>query len=41
MEAISYWCCVNALRNRLPENALLQPSLVNIMAMLIELGVAV
>ena len=40
MEAVSYWCCVNALRNRLPEDALLQPSLVNVMGMLIELGVA-
>lgn len=41
MEAMSYWCCVNALRGKLREDALLQPSFVNIMGMLIDLGVGV
>ena len=39
MEAMSYWCCVNALRGKLREDALLQPSFVNIMGMLVDLGV--
>lgn len=41
MEAMSYWCCVNALRGKLREDVLLQPSFVNIMGMLIDLGVGV